>query len=296
MRLQRDYLYASLQPDTAAGRPLDTFGTDLIELRDMNAQEPAGLLLRVDPERATIDAYPRRVFFHGGRRYRVAEWPSATPGTRLNCSPEDRDVRTWRCRNARLQRMTVDSAEMVGRGRRRYSVSAEYWEELTAVLEVAPGASIVPTDLARPVKTSFGTRAVVLETADENPETLHLAAMAIRHLLPVHVGVGENHLDALPLSGVKAGKRTVFGLAIVDLLPGGGIGLVDAIQEDDALLQLLIDRACLWLRDATRRNQSAESLFARSPVAAATGGVGGLSLASAVRFLEKMSSEGERRN
>ncbi len=149
-RLQRDYLYASLQPYTYAGRPLETFGTELLELRDLNAGEREGLLLRVDPERATIDAYPRRVFFHDGRRYRVHEWRSSTPEARMACSPEDRDVRTWRCRNARLQRMKADSAEMVGRGRRRYSVSGEYWEELTSVLELAPGAPVMPpTDLSR---------------------------------------------------------------------------------------------------------------------------------------------------
>jgi hypothetical protein len=296
MQLRRDYLYSSLQPASAGGSPLDTFGTDLIELRAVNAQGEDGLLLKLDPERITIDAYPKRVFFHDRQRYRVQEWKSADGVKRLTCSVEEHEVRTWRIRQARLQNMEVRSAEMVGRGRRRFGVSADYWEEIRGTLVVSAEGRMAPTDYSRPVTTSFPTRAIVLETADEAPETLHLAAMAFRHLLPVHIGVADSYLDALALPGVKVDRRTVFGIAIVDLFPGGGIGLADAMEEDEAVIQLLIDRAWLWLNDAMRRNQSAYALFGRSPLAVSTGGAAGLQLAPAVRFLERMTSEGGRAN
>jgi hypothetical protein len=58
------------------------------------------------------------------------------------------------------------------------------------------------------------------------------------------------------------------------------------------VIQLLIDRARLWLNDAMRKNQSADALFGRSPLSVATGGVAGLQLAPVVRFLERMITEG----
>jgi hypothetical protein len=87
------------------------------------------------------------------------------------------------------------------------------------------------------------------------------------------------------------GEKRVSGVAIVDLLPGGGIGLIDAIQESDALVQILLNSCWSWLTDAARNRDSAEALFASSPIAAATGSMKGFRLAPTINLLSALISE-----
>jgi hypothetical protein len=296
--LRSDYLYSSLQADESKRRPLETVGSRLLEVRDPDVAEGEGLRMAIDPERAAIDAYSRRIFFYKGQRYRVAEWSPRENRAWLACEREELDVRTWRGREMSLSRLRKISGEVFSRGVKRYSVSAEYKEEVLRVVERTPDGRLRLFDLDRPLTARFETRCLLLESTTEAPdaETLHVAAMGLRHVLPVHVAVDDDFLEVVPVDGARLddGHRA-YGLAIVELVPGG-LGLIDAMREEEALIQTMMDRTWLWLSHAQANRATAESLFRLSPIAAATGGVYGLSLANAIRLLDQMRGPGERRN
>jgi hypothetical protein len=296
-RLKRDFVYSSLAPQGLEGRPLETVGMDLVEVRDPAVAGPEGLHLRVDRERVAIDAYPGRVFVHAGRRYRIKNWSNASALERIDCTPEDLDVETWRARNARLRRIVRQSPQMQTHGLRRFAVSADYREELTAVIERQGQGAFRPVSLAQPEYSEFSTRALVLSpNVAADSDALYVLAMVLRHVLPVHVGVEESCLEVVRLANAQVeGEGRVSGLAIVDLLPGGGIGLIDAIQESDALVHSLISSCWSWLSAAARQRDSAESLFNSSPIAAATGGVVGLRLSPTVELLSTLIADAARR-
>ncbi len=261
--LQREHEYKSTRAPGGERRPLDTVGSRLIDVRDPAAgHEPEqGVRMRVDPERLTIQAYPHRVFVHNGQRYRIHEWSSSPDGVTadgwLPCSREDVYSLTWRIRNANVFAIESDDAP-VGIGRNgkllsRLTVSLTYEEEVIGTLRFTPdltsGREPRPETLrlARPVARSFATRALVCRFPDEVDQVaLASVAQALRHLLPVHLGVEEDALEVVPLTGELMQSRETFGLAIVDLYPGG-IGLVDAIADDNAFLLQLLEWACEWL-------------------------------------------------
>ena len=288
-RLRRDHLYANQQPGDSRNNSLDTVGVELTEVREAasKAEDPQ---LRVDPKREGIDAYPRRVFFSGGRRYRVSE-----SGERpLLCKTEDVDVVTWRGRTSRFHRLRGKTQTMVSRGVHRYSVSGDYREELTEVIELLP-SGVQRISLTTPVKTEFSTRALVLDAGREtDPDALHLAALVLRCIVPVHVGVDETHLEIVPLISERLPTGGfVNGLAFVDLMPGG-IGVTEAFEEDESLLHFLIDQAYYWLA-GYRGMVKVQDLFKDVPVAMATGGVAGLRLESAVELFAHMSGRPVRK-
>src|SRR4029077_15134962 len=107
-----------------------------------------------------------------------------------------------------------------------------------------------PEKFALPFAQRFDTRAVVLTFPNElDPSALASLPQTSRDLLPVHLGVEEDALEVVPLKGdVMVQKRRAYGVAIVDLYPGG-IGLVDAISDDNAMLIQLFQAAEDWLEN-----------------------------------------------
>jgi hypothetical protein len=263
-RLRPDRLYSSLRPRQAERRPLSTVGADLIEVRfpAAGADRDAGVCLRVDPERVLIEAYPHRAFIAGGRRYRVLEWEAreGRPARGwIECQPDNNFQHTWRRRQARL--LDPQPLEAVvgfgarGRPLTRVVVDGEYEETVTGAVVLMPdrgsgGATLQRPKFARALFQSFATRALVLGfPVAGDPAALPTLVQALREVLPMHLGVEEDALEVLPLAGDTVGRNPTHGLAIVDLYPGG-IGLIDAVRDDNALLLELLRSTLAWLRDS----------------------------------------------
>jgi hypothetical protein len=260
-RLVSDHQYQARRPADRSERPLTTLGNQPIDVRDPAAG--GGVRLRVDRERLTVEAYPHRIFLAGGRRYRVDEWSSvdevASRGW-LSCTREDSLRRTWRRRHAAVfDVVPVGAPVTLGSGGKSFTrLAAElcYEEEVTGILQLAPGAGLRTRPELRllddPIRTTLATRALLLafrRPAGASEELAELGPIslceALRHVLPVHLGVEEDALELVPLLDDEVDVDTL-GVAIVDMYPGG-IGLVDAVQNDDALVFQLLRRTRDWL-------------------------------------------------
>jgi hypothetical protein len=282
--LHRETEYKSQQIAGGERRPLDTVGASLIEVRHPSARESGdGLLMRVDPERLTIQAYPNRVFLSGGRRYRIREWDSLDQVLRdgwLACDLEEIYSATWRIHSSRVFRIEPASASVNFGSLTRLTASLNYWEEVSGAVWVAPDLTTgeirnsKPLDVRRPIEQRFATRGLVLRFAGQQ-DALALAslAQALRHVLPVHLGVEEDALEVVPLIGdVDVQNRPAFGLAIVDLYPGG-IGLVDAVSEDNSFLMTVFQSAQAWLAACVCSSDQGCTHCLRSPSARAANSV-----------------------
>lgn len=283
--LQREHEYKSQRPPTAERRPLDTVGAKLIDVRDPAAgHEPdQGVRMRVDPERLTIQAYPHRVFMHRGQRCRIGDWSSAAERVAqdgfLPCAREDVYGMTWRIRNASVYSVESPDAPVgVGRSARlltRLAASVVYQEDVVGWLRLTPnlttGQEPVPEThrLARAVSGTFATRALILRFPDEH-DVVALASLAqmLRDVLPVHLGVEDDALEVVPLTGEFVQNRPAFGLAIVDLYPGG-VGIVDAIGEENAFLLQLLEWGRNWLAACPCQSDQGCPRCLRSPAALA---------------------------
>lgn len=266
-RLVIDHRYQIRRQGDRSERPLETFGSELVDVRDPAAG--GGVRLRIDRERLTIDAYPHKVFFAAGdQRFRIDEWHSVADVVArgwLACTREDEDRRTWRRRHSTVFDVTsLGSPVTVGsRGRSfvRFAADLCYEEEVTGVLQITPdpARSTWPKPESRlldePIHTSFMTRALVLGFRRPSGKYEELAPIslceALRHVLPVHLGVEEDALELVPLWGEETSEG-IFGLALVDLYPGG-IGLIDAVQGDDPLLAQILRRTRDWLATCSCR-------------------------------------------
>ena len=281
--LRREYEYRSQRPPAGERRPLDTVGAFLVDVRDpADAFDKEGIRMRVDRERLTIQAYPHRVFLSQGRRYRIREWRSierAAADGWLECHREDVYSQTWRIRNASVFGIESEDAP-VGVGSRgkllaRLTASLYYEEEVVGALRLTPDLTTgsIPKpeklSLAQPITQGFHTRALVLRFPQkEEPVALASLAQALRHVLPVHLGAEEDALEVVPLTGQLVQERATFGLAIVDLYPGG-IGLIDAVGDDSAFLMQLLGWAQEWLADCPCQSEQGCELCLRSPSALA---------------------------
>ena len=282
--LQRDYEYKSQRPPAGERRPLDTVGASLIDVRDPAAtyETQDGVKMRVDRERLAIQAYPYRVFINGGRRYRIREWRSverAVSDGSLECDREEIYSLTWRIRNASVFGIESPDAP-VGFGSRgkllaRFTASLYYEEDVMGTLRLTPDLTTgaVPKPeyqrLAQPITQGFHTRALILRFPEkEEPVALASLAQALRHVLPVHLGSEENALEVVPLTGQTVQERATYGLAIVDLYPGG-IGLIDAIADDNAFLLQLFGWAQEWLATCPCQSEQGCERCLRSPSALA---------------------------
>jgi len=283
-QLQPEHEYKSRRLPTGERRPLDTVGSRLIDVRDPTGGYEAekGVRMRVDPERLTIQAYPGRVFMHGGQRYRIREWSSREDAIKAGWLPCDREGVhgwTWRIRNAYV--LSIDSPDApVGVGRKRklltrLAASLRYQEYVIGWLRVTPDlttggeAKLETHRLARAIDQSFATRALILRFPDEEePIALASLAQALRHILPVHLGIEEDALEVVPLTGEFVQGRAAYGMAVVDLYPGG-IGLVDAIGDDNSFLLQLLEWTRDWLAACPCQTDQGCVRCLRSPAALA---------------------------
>jgi hypothetical protein len=283
--LQREHEYKSQRPPTNERRPLDTVGAKLIDIRDPSAGHEVddGVRMRVDPERLTIQAYPHRVFMHRGQRCRIGDWSSAPERVAhegfVPCTREDVYGTTWRIRNASVYSVESSDAPVgVGKNARlltRLAASLVYQEDVVGWLRLTPnlttGAQAVPEThrLSRAVSGNFTTRALILRFPDEQ-DVVALASLAqmLRDVLPVHLGVEDDALEVVPLTGEFVQNRPAFGLAVVDLYPGG-IGVVDAIGEESSFLLQLLGWGRSWLANCPCQSDQGCPRCLRSPAALA---------------------------
>ena len=87
---------------------------------------------------------------------------------------------------------------------------------------------------------------VISPRPDIGSSPLHSIAQALGQVLTVQVGVEEDAVLAMAVQDLRLGSRRESGLVILDLYPQG-IGLVDALYDDDALLLRLLADTRDWL-------------------------------------------------
>ncbi|HEV2987201.1 MAG TPA: hypothetical protein VG759_02075 [Candidatus Angelobacter sp.] len=263
-------------------RPLDTVGEKLIVVRDVDA--PAdGVRMQVDPERLVIQAYPQRIFISNGLRYRVRDWDDRGRGW-VACIREASHAATWRIRSGQSiivkKKVAQDRNFGYGGVLKSFPVTVEYREWFDGVLRReydltnGPDASspAIPVDYPS-TSCSFETKALILQfLPNAEPESIRALCLALRYVIPVHVGVEEDALEVIPLIGQMIQDERVDGLAIVDLYPQG-IGLADAIYRDQQLVQNILEWTWRWLIQLVRQEQASPGLNGlHSPLAIATGG------------------------
>jgi hypothetical protein len=255
-RVRSDHLYESRLAADAGLGPLDTMGTRLVEVRDRAGGADGGVRMRVDPERLTIQAYPGRVFLHAGRRYQVSAWDAPDRVEEegwLACEAEGMLAQTWRIRRARVRRLRNHGPEVAvdpkGRMVTRFVADLTYEEEIEGHLRLDRDLTTglerqLTPQLRLPIQRGFETRGLVLRLAfTPRREALEALALALRHVLPVHLGVDDDAQEVVALPGAPC-----WGLAIVDLYPGG-FGLADAIAEDNVLPLRLLEWTLDWLSE-----------------------------------------------
>lgn len=299
-RLQTDWLCRNDQAPDSAPRPLRTVGADLITVRRPEAAQEA--LFQVDRERAGIEAYPGRVFLHRGDRYRIDEWSSArdvAENRAIHCSPTDRYRLTWRRRFP-----TVSRPRMVGKRRTlmegagavayRFTADVAYREHVAGWIEQTEDGPLRTYDNGRPIQVSFMARSLVVAIEPgPDKEALEALAAALRQVLPVHLGADEDSLEVVPVYGVFVDGAQVFGLAIVDLYPGG-IGLAEVIESDPVILQNIFVWTHQWLRAALRDGPGASASLSDTPLVRATAGEANLEFHAAEELLSNLTSGGAR--
>ncbi len=246
--------------------PLDTVGDQLVSVVLREAGGSLALLQRIDPERATIVAYPRRVFQVAGQSYRMNPWPATNADAIrrsgvLYCTRTDDPALTWRVSEPRLRRTQVDTRYnqvfLDQGGLNKAVIQTWYEEEVTGIIEVRPerhGTLSRSEPLwGEPIESlAFPTQGLLLrflaEDLDEAPAALHSIAAALGQVLAVHVGVEEDAVLVMAAQGLKIGRRRESGLVILDLHPQG-IGLIDALNDDDDLLRRLLEYTRDWLAE-----------------------------------------------
>lgn len=284
-RLRVDTGYKSSVAEYRPG-PLDTVGDRLISIVEREAGDSEELLLRIDPERSTIVAYPRRVFRLNGRTYRMSLWP-ATDAQEIErrgllyCTRTDDPALTWRIAEPRLRRTELTA----GQGQACFDraalnkvlIQTQYEEEVSGIVEVRRDAQGVlrqgEIQWDQPVSSlSFPTKGLMLrllpEDVEYRPAALHSIAQALAQVLAVHVGVEEDAVRVVAAENLKMDRRREWGLAILDLYPQG-IGLVDALNDDDALLRRMLEHTRDWLAQCPCGSDEGCPLCLQSPAAIA---------------------------
>ncbi len=265
-RLALDFEYRSRDAPDDQYSPLDTIGLKLINVRERaGGGKEVGIRLRVDPERLLMMAYPGRIFMDQGQRYRINEWSAldaVEKSGELECRQEGQSRATWRCYTSLLydlKPLSGSSEVAIGKQGRllRLAVSLVYQEEVTGRIEWTcdpcqywldkPQRSYISAIANRP----FKTRAIILRLMAPPSDTNALPSLcqALCHVLPVHLGVEEDALAVVSLNGENTiNGEEVFGIAMVDLYPGG-IGVVEAVSDDDALWLHILQSTCAWLEN-----------------------------------------------
>lgn len=281
-QLKVDTGYRSSAAEYRAG-PLDTVGDRLVSVIVREAGGAEALLLRIDPERATIVAYPRRVFRVKGQSYRMNPWPTtdAEEIRRLGvlyCTRTDDPVLTWRVSEPRLRRTRIDASQhqvFFDQGAlNKVVIQTQYEEEVTGIIEVRPGRQVEPL-WGEPIESlAFPTQGLMLrflaDDLEERPAALHSIAQALGQVLAVQVGVEEDAVLVTAVERLKIGRRRESGLVILDLYPQG-LGLIEALNGDDDLLRRLLEHTRDWLAECPCASEAGCPLCLQSPpVIAAT--------------------------
>ncbi|WP_295413105.1 Zn-binding domain-containing protein [uncultured Thiodictyon sp.] len=266
--------------------PLDTVGDRLVAIVLREAGGAEAVLQRIDPERATIVAYPRRVFRIKGQTYRMNAWPAtdAAEIKRLGvlyCTRSDDPVLTWRVSEPRLRRTQVDPGQTQvffdQGGLNKLIIQTQYEEEVTGIVEVRPPRPGAPHQSeplwGEPIESlAFPTQGLMLRFLDEDldacPAALHSIAQALGQVLAVQVGVEEDAVLVMAAEGLKIGRRRESGLVILDLYPQG-LGLIDALNDDDDLLRRLLLYTRDWLAECPCGADAGCPLCLQSPPAIA---------------------------
>ncbi len=284
-RLKVDTGYKSSVAEYRPG-PLDTVGDRLISIVEREAGESEELLLRIDPERATVAAYPRRIFRRFGRTYRINLWPTADAheierrGV-LYCTRTDDPALTWPIAEPRLRRTELASGQTEAYFDRealnKAVIQTHYEEEVSGIVELRRDTDGTwrqnEIQWGEPIASlSFPTKGLMLrflpEDVEDRPAALHSIAQALAQVLCVHVGVEEDAVRVVAAEGLKVGRRREWGLAILDLYPHG-IGLVDALNDDDALLRRMLEHTRDWLAQCPCGSDDGCALCLQSPAAIA---------------------------
>ncbi|ASF47643.1 hypothetical protein [Methylovulum psychrotolerans] len=264
-RLALDFEYRSHDAPDDCYRPLDTIGLKLIKVRERaGGGKESGIRMHLDQERLLIMAYPGRVFMYQGKRYRISEWSSVEEVKKrgeLECRQEGQSRNTWRCHSStvfNIKPLPKSSEVAIGKQGRlqRLAVELHYEEEVTGRIEWTsdpcqhwmdkPQRSHIPPIANKP----FVTRAVILRLmVSPDANALHSLCQALQHVLPVHLGVEDNALAVVNLNGENdVHGEEMFGIAIVDLYPGG-IGVVEAVSDDDVLWLNILHSTSAWLEE-----------------------------------------------
>lgn len=279
-RLCLDFEYRSRQTPSMEYTPLDTVGLKLIGVREpAGGSRTSGIRLRVDPERLLIMAYPGRVFMQRGQRYRINDWSSVDEVQRhgeLECRRDDQCRMTWRRHTSTVYKIKPLLGQTeIGIGRRgrlmRLAVELEYDEEFKGCIEWTADPckhwmeKVQPSFFRTIANHPFKTKAVLLRLLSEpvNPNALPSLCQALRQVLPVHLGVEEDALAVVGLYGENRIRNDdIFGMAMVDLYPGG-IGVVEAVCDDNGFWLNVLQSTRDWMEDCD------EAAFKLHPLAAA---------------------------
>ncbi|MCP4700577.1 MAG: DUF1998 domain-containing protein [Gammaproteobacteria bacterium] len=254
--------YRSQYLPSGQRQPLDTVGLPgtLIDVRDPTKDE---VQMCVDPERLTIQAYPHRIFMQGGRRYRIREWDNKKTILErgyVECQEENSYSETWRIRTVSIygiKSMPEWPSANISRTKKpliRVGVQLYYEEVIYGTLiQKREFPASRPTEfesirLDEPISQEFATQALLLGFPGwEEPVVLNSLCQALRHVLPVHLGVEENALEVVPIEE-EIGDIEIIGVAVVDLYPGG-IGLIDALHDESAFVLQMLEWALKWLEN-----------------------------------------------
>jgi len=258
-RMQIDHRYRSLLSSRELATSLDSVGLDLVEVREAaGGALQEGVRMRVDPERLAIQAYPGRIFFADGVRYRVRGWEDLDAILErgwVSCVKEGTESKTWRNR-----RSSIWDAEPQGQPnqamRRGVYISRQAFE--VEYRETVHGSTRLTWDLVTgkcredqretdPIKVRFDTRGVLINLPQSVDEVGIISLCeCLRIVLPVHLGLDHEAVELVPVFDETFGSVDVHGFFIIDLYPGG-IGIVDAFQDDDDLWLNLLEYAHKWL-------------------------------------------------
>jgi hypothetical protein len=294
--LKLDFMYTSRLAGEPPRRPLSTVGSKLVEVHEIaGGLETSTVRLEVDPERITIVAYPQRIFFYQGLRYRVANWndPAEVAGSRrLLCSAENMWGITWRRRMPIIEDIRRDGVEIrLGSESAPIVFTAEvaYQEVVDGVWERRADGTLDVNDIEKVRSAAFQTRALVFRFdagSDGEGSALCTIAAALRHILPVHVGVEDDALEVIAPPEPRSDGRTIINkIVVVDSFPGG-IGLADALYNDRHLVGNLLAWSLEWLEHCNS-DQAALDAFKESPLTKGVLAPVPISVPAAIEFLKQ---------
>jgi len=244
-------------------QPLDTVGSRLIGIRESTAGEHnIGIRMQIDPERLTIKAYPRCIFYFQNQRYRIDDWSDINDIIEvgyLNCRRENMHHHTWRKASVEIDNIkaTSPSTGIGNTGLEKCTVTTDYSEILEAVIEsqsLDVKANIEKHPLNDIYGKAFSTEAFIVKFPEEQSnydQGLRSFCYALKSVFPIHLGVRSDAFEIIPLieetlTNSSNKYENFTGFAIIDLYPQG-IGLVHILNKDPDIIRKLFEYTKNWL-------------------------------------------------